>query len=249
MYNTLYTRDKDYKSNQDVEYLDIQDSISHFYSHYWQRTKEIEDSLNRRGNFDLKLRQRLNRPYSSGQEYHIYKGIPEKGKLTYTALQMADFKYEEEIPNLHWEIQDRDTTILEHRCQAATTTFRGRTWNVWFALDIPIPDGPWKLCGLPGLILKAEDSEGYFLFDGVGISNVNIKGIEVAKENYYACTPREHFKLYKEYLTNPIGLLRKTTTGSVMIPEEHERETDIRNNPEKLAKIVYLENYDAEDEK
>src|SRR3712207_8163725 len=49
------------------------------------------------------------------------------------------------------------------------STFRGRTWRVWFALDIPFPDGPWKLCGLPGLILKAEDSKGHFSFDCVGI--------------------------------------------------------------------------------
>lgn len=34
----------------------------------------------------------------------------------------------------------------------ATTQFRGLTYTAWFALDIPINEGPWKFHGLPGLI-------------------------------------------------------------------------------------------------
>lgn len=249
VYNCIYTTNKGEKSYNDVQYLDMQDGVSHFYSYYYERSVQIDDSLNRRGNFDMKLRQKLKRPYSLSQEYHIYKGVPENGKLTYTAMQIERFKYEEDIPDFHWEIQDRDTTIFDHRCQAATATFRGRTWRAWFALDIPMSDGPWKLCGLPGLILKAEDSDGYFSFDCIGIMNVETKTIGMPKDKYHFCTPKEHFKLYKEIRTNPIGYLRKTSTGPVIISEEIEKGSDIRNDPEKMAKVLYIENYDAEEEK
>ncbi|WP_262498852.1 GLPGLI family protein [Prevotella dentasini] len=251
VYSSMFMRDTDSKALQDIQYLDIASEKSHFYSYNAQRIREINDSLNRRGNMDLSLRQRAGRPYFDHQSYEVYKGIPQKERLTYTSSELGDFRYEEEIPNLHWAIQDRDTTILEHRCQAATTTFRGRTWRVWFALDIPIPDGPWKLCGLPGLILKAEDSKGHFSFDCVGIMNVEGKDIEVRKENYHVCTPREYFNIFKEIRTNPIGFLNRTRPGKMVMSDDLRKvigDADIRNNPEKLAKIVYLEDYDAEKE-
>ncbi|HIR32843.1 MAG TPA: GLPGLI family protein, partial [Candidatus Coprenecus merdigallinarum] len=56
-----------------------------------------------------------------------------------------------------------------YNCQRATGTFRGREWQVWFTYDIPYNYGPWKLGGLPGLILKAEDSSGTFVWEAVSL--------------------------------------------------------------------------------
>lgn len=61
------------------------------------------------------------------------------------------------------------TTILNIVCQKATMEFRGREYTAWFTMDIPINDGPWKLYGLPGLILKAEDSEGILNIEVFGL--------------------------------------------------------------------------------
>ena len=51
----------------------------------------------------------------------------------------------------------------------ARCTFKGRTWTAWFTADIPLDNGPWKLCGLPGLILRAYDSKQQYIFDCVGM--------------------------------------------------------------------------------
>ena len=38
-------------------------------------------------------------------------------------------------------------------------------WEVYFTTDIPINKGPWKLWGLPGLIVRAEDKDRYFRYE------------------------------------------------------------------------------------
>lgn len=72
------------------------------------------------------------------------------------------WEYVENVPGIDWQLLDRVDTLCSHVCFAASAKFRGREWTVWYAPDIPLSAGPWKLCGLPGLILKAEDSEGHY---------------------------------------------------------------------------------------
>ena len=42
--------------------------------------------------------------------------------------------------------------------------------HVWFTRDIPISTGPWKFAGLPGIILKATDTEQNFSFECIGLT-------------------------------------------------------------------------------
>lgn len=58
-----------------------------------------------------------------------------------------------------WLIDNETKTIGGYSCVKATTTFRGVQWVVWFAPEIPLPYGPWKLYGLPGLILEATEGQ------------------------------------------------------------------------------------------
>ena len=39
-------------------------------------------------------------------------------------------------------------------------------------MDIPVSDGPWKLGGLPGLILEAYDKGHQYTFTAVGLERV-----------------------------------------------------------------------------
>ena len=58
----------------------------------------------------------------------------------------------------------------------ATANYHGRDWTAWFTPDIPLQEGPWKLCGLPGLILEANESTGQhsFIATGLEVSNQEI---------------------------------------------------------------------------
>src|SRR5690606_20909124 len=59
--------------------------------------------------------------------------------------------------------------ISDIECLKATTTFRGIQWEVWYAPSIPYPYGPWKLHGLPGLIIEAHDINKRYNYNAVKI--------------------------------------------------------------------------------
>ena len=90
----------------------------------------------------------------------LYKNYP-KGKMTTITNDFihVNFFYEENYAPQEWIMGDSTKQILGHNCKKAECEFRGRHWTAWFAVDIPIKDGPWKLNGLPGLILEAYDSK------------------------------------------------------------------------------------------
>lgn len=79
------------------------------------------------------------------------------------------YKITEPITVQDWNIvTDSTRQILGYNCCMATTTFRGRQWTVYYTEDIPVPLGPWKLGGLPGLILFAE-VKGFITIEASGI--------------------------------------------------------------------------------
>jgi hypothetical protein len=65
---------------------------------------------------------------------------------------------------ISWELLNETKNISSFNCQKARGNFRGRTYTVWFTNEIPVSLGPWKLNGLPGLILEATDSLNQFQF-------------------------------------------------------------------------------------
>lgn len=72
---------------------------------------------------------------------------------------------QESIPILSWQMYPETKIILDKVCKKAITTFRGRTYTVWYTPSIPISIGPWKLQGLPGAILEAKSQDGQISFE------------------------------------------------------------------------------------
>ncbi len=116
---------------------------------------------------------------TNGEYARIYKNISENEILTIDngPQEFPDIatllRFTEQIKPMEWIITEDTMTILDYPCQKATTSFRGRDYYAWFTLDIAVNEGPWKLYGLPGLILKAEDSESVFSFHAIGLQELS----------------------------------------------------------------------------
>jgi GLPGLI family protein len=123
------------------------------------------------------------------------------GKMTlYSDYASAYNTYEEDIPKQEWQIyEDSVLTILGMECHKATTTFRGRVWEVWFTEELPISLGPWKLGGLPGLILKATADKDFIKFTAISIKSDHLNPVTYynwGNEKYYKMD-RAKFLRYK----------------------------------------------------
>lgn len=62
-------------------------------------------------------------------------------------------------PKIDWTLTDDTCTICGYSCMSAEGVFHGKQWKVYYTEEIPSTAGPWKLGGLPGLIVKATDNE------------------------------------------------------------------------------------------
>lgn len=206
-YNTVYY---DAGMRKDVSVLDIGDTVSVFYSAVSERVREITDSMNSRGSVNISDFLDATRGMEGGQTYRIYKSMPERDMLTFVDVVASDaYRYEEKLPVHDWQLVGQDTVVCGYDCQKAVADFRGRRWTVWFAAGIPVHDGPWKLCGLPGLILKAEEAEGCFSFECVGLEKTAGDVIKEVDYNCVSCTPVQYQKLYHARHRDPIGYMRK----------------------------------------
>lgn len=71
---------------------------------------------------------------------------------------------EPEWIDFKWKLIKETKRIGNFSCQKAETLFRGRKYTAWYTRAIPIPYGPWKFHGLPGLILEVYDETGEVKF-------------------------------------------------------------------------------------
>ena len=151
--------------------------------------------------------------YEEKHKIICYKNYPEIGTFTLCTDIVGSpgffYAYEEPLPVFDWQLEEGDSIVCGYPCSEATTTFRGRTWRVWYTLDIPYSDGPWKLGGLPGLILKATDSKGDFDFTAIAIEEQHSKDeernkITIRNIKYVNITPQRYEQLLRLYYDNII---------------------------------------------
>lgn len=102
---------------------------------------------------------------SNSKRRFIYKDFKKKKLVIRTGIDTKNYLIEDTLDNFKWRISNEKKKILKFECIKATTNFRGRDYEAWFTEDIPIQNGPWKFCGLPGFIVAIKDKSGSYSYE------------------------------------------------------------------------------------
>lgn len=201
--------------------LDIDKNGSSYYSH----DKFVSDSISK-----VELEKRIkggsgsiniNKREKAGQvAFKVTKQYPEFKTYLFRSISTDQYKIQED-KKPEWKILPEKEKIGEYNAQKATTSYGGREWTAWFTTDILFQDGPYKFYGLPGLIVKIEDSTGSHTMtlignktiqtpaaekdiempQGVRMIGMGGKDIEVTKDQFK--------KVWKAYVNDPTKNMRE----------------------------------------
>jgi len=158
--------------------------------------------------------------------YTIYKNYPTKNTITLTDYIDKPYKSTQQT-KFNWKIiTNSDTIINSFKCIKAKTNFAGRNYNAWFTIQVPISDGPYKFCGLPGLIIKINDTTNQHCFTLKSLtwsSNQSIffiedKRTEISSKNYV-----------KAKSAKTAELIKKVTNGDLIKFSDEDKKMEAIN--------------------
>ena len=170
------------------------------------------------------------------KQLFILKDFSNKKLLLSDYVDRTQYLINDSLQNFKWKITEEKRKIQNFFCAKATTQFRGRNYEAWYAESIPIQNGPWKFYGLPGLIVKVADDENKFVYELTGIDlkiKIDEKIIAVPKEfmKDVPVTHKQFMALYKKKVEDYAKLSKVVQMGengsystvTIILPEKIEK--------------------------
>lgn len=179
----------------------------------------------------------------------------ETGYITYRNFETKEvsFNYQKVGPlpaykviddwiEMEWNILEDTKIIAGKLAKKATTTFRGTDFIVWFTNDIPLPYGPLKLFGLPGVILEVWfDNKQQIIAYEVCYPCENINKIVPPPETLTK-TIQEHVHIRDNFEYYLFLEMNKNSKGMIMLKEMPTEKGVLEKRKQNLEKIYEWEN-------
>ncbi|MGS0747911.1 GLPGLI family protein [Halpernia sp. GG3] len=182
--------------------LDISPTKSIFYSdNQLKRDSIIGRAIQTRNfNFDRSQVENL----QSHLDFVVEKNYTDQSLLYNSRIGRDQYSYTE-TPQFNWKILPETVKIGDYNTQKAQMKYGGRTWNAWFTTDIPVQDGPYKFGGLPGLIIKVEDTNGNYSFDLMQSKKINAPAEFATRGNIVKISKKDFVKQFSAFRKDPVS--------------------------------------------
>lgn len=146
-----------------------------------------------------------------GQPINVTTSGRLKSKYDYSVLQTSQenqyfegsgsssYTYKEPVIK-DWKLINESQTINTFSCKKATLRYKGRDWIAWYTQEIPLPYGPYKFTGLPGLVIKMESEDGEFSFElikSIPKEKLKDKMLSLRDSRYKKATPATFAEIRK----------------------------------------------------
>ena len=175
------------------------------------------------------------------------------------------FEYYSFLTNdpINWNISSETKLENDYTLQKATANFGGRKWIAWFNKDIPFNEGPYKFCGLPGLIFEIKDDKENFIYKLVKNQNLpeTISTLGFVESNFgnkaIPVTETQKRKLLQGFYDDPFAFERMNfknkpdlyiNIGGTIIRNVEDLNTQVKslqsiirkyNNPVEIDKALH----------
>ena len=181
------------------------------------------------------------KPLGGLEREYLFRNINDGETMVYRKMGGEAYSYTESTEMPAWQILSETKEVMGYSCQLASCDFRGRRWYAWFSSDIPVNEGPWKLFGLPGLVLEAWDSKKHYVYKAVGLYTkdllpVGIRLYNISGKPYKLKSRQEYLqKMYKEYLQGDFAFKMSSLhgNGSQKAPYVSQYDYQERDYPHK----------------
>lgn len=199
--------------------LDVTKSGSKYYSYEKFKSDSISkadvEKQVRSGSGNINIQRRE----GGSVNYSVTKTYPDFQVFLIKNISMDAYKIAEDAKP-EWKIEPDKQKIGEYNTQKATTNFGGRNWIAWFSADIPLQEGPYKFHGLPGLIVKLEDTNQSHVMTLVGNkkeesrqdNDIELPGNAVSfgfNKKEIEVTEKQYKKIWEEYKKDPAKNMRE----------------------------------------
>jgi GLPGLI family protein len=147
----------------------------------------------------------------------------------------------EQMNQMQWKFTQQTDSILGYQCSKATTSFRGREYTAWFTTQLPFKASPWKIHGLPGVVLKFSSNDDFISAEAVKLKISNATQALVnpnAKEK--TVNWNEYVIIYKKFNKEVYERNRKflAMSGQPM-PDFMGKDPQVEIIDEKINRCTY----------
>jgi GLPGLI family protein len=132
--------------------------------------KQVAEQIAANANAGGRININIKGGRASSTEYFTFA---EQKKFIRKEKLVNNYLVEEPMPVIKWQISSDTASFSGLKCQKAIAHFAGRDYTAWFCPDLPFHSGPWKLIGLPGLIIEAYDTKKQVVFKFDGLDNAD----------------------------------------------------------------------------
>ena len=151
--------------------------------------------------------------YKTNFKYFVHKDYLQKENQIYETISVQNYAFSTKN-ELKWIIGTEKDTLSGYSCVKATVSYAGRDYEAWFVPEIPISDGPYIFWGLPGLIVKLNDTRNHYIFTMVQLKEYDqeIMDMPVYVKQQPLQTDRiKAFSMREDARKDPLGYFSRTT--------------------------------------
>jgi len=161
-----------------------------------------------------------------------------KELFVFDRVMMDKYLMKDDWPVINWKITDETKKISQLNCQKAIGNWRGRVYEAWFCADLPFHAGPWKLNGLPGLIIEAADARHQVEFKFAGYRTLEDSKVVIAlpaKKEAKPATVQDFSRMRDAIKKNP-SIVTSASGGRLTLATGSTAKVSSYNNPMELTK-------------